>query len=308
METVEYWHAEEFTTDVRATANDLKDELCYDPLALTEGSVSLFHRRMTVDWVRGVSLVTGRATWLPADAARLNLRLGNTWAPPLFNMDTNGLASGNTVYEAALHGLYEIMERHCMYLADDESPRFIDPLSVDDPVLAPLFQSVLRNNECVIRDVTLWPEYPCYQVGIRSPYLISGFGGSGLHTRASVSLSRALTEAAQSRLTTISGSREDIADEEYMYLAKPLETPPLVRDEVRNLEPWISVQDEAGNFSVSEHMREAAMFIHAITGHEPVAAVLRRGPSQAAVVKVLAPGLGVEAQLNRRVPLVGERT
>ena len=44
----------------------------------------------------------------------------------------------------------------------------------------------------------------------------TSFGGSGCHLSKDIALARALTEAAQSRLTLISGSRDDLFPDVYV--------------------------------------------------------------------------------------------
>ena len=59
---------------------------------------------------------------------------------------------------------------------------------------------------------------PVYYCSIKeaNPFgSIQTFGGSGCHLSKEIALSRALTEAAQSRLTFISGSRDDLFPDLY---------------------------------------------------------------------------------------------
>jgi ribosomal protein S12 methylthiotransferase accessory factor len=70
-------------------------------------------------------------------------------------------------------------------------------------------------------DVTSDIDVPCFFCVIddrngRPPHL-GRFGGAGCHPSAAVALCRALTEAAQSRLTFIVGTREDVVPERYAF-------------------------------------------------------------------------------------------
>jgi ribosomal protein S12 methylthiotransferase accessory factor len=49
--------------------------------------------------------------------------------------------------------------------------------------------------------------------------VFGAFGGSGCHTAPAIALLRALTEAVQSRLTFIAGSRDDMYRNEYAQIA-----------------------------------------------------------------------------------------
>jgi ribosomal protein S12 methylthiotransferase accessory factor len=92
-----------------------------------------------------------------------------------------GLAAGNHQLEAVSHALCEVVERDAFAVWDERrvahrTSRRLDLDTVDDPV--------------------------CRR---RLPAAIGG----GCHPDRAVALSRALTEAAQSRLTLIAGSRDD---------------------------------------------------------------------------------------------------
>src|SRR5205823_11060828 len=56
-------------------------------------------------------LHTGAATWVPRQLCELNFCAEERLCPPLFRATSNGLASGNTLAEAVLHGLCEVVER-----------------------------------------------------------------------------------------------------------------------------------------------------------------------------------------------------
>jgi ribosomal protein S12 methylthiotransferase accessory factor len=56
----------------------------------------------------------------------------------------------------------------------------------------------------------------CCSIKETNPFgAIQSFGGSGCHLSKEIALSRALTEAAQSRLTFIAGSRDDLFPDQY---------------------------------------------------------------------------------------------
>jgi ribosomal protein S12 methylthiotransferase accessory factor len=59
-------------------------------------------------------------------------------------------------------------------------------------------------------DVTWEVAVSCIVADLVAPDLPNVWGGWGCHTSPEVALSRALTEAAQSRLTYISGARDDL--------------------------------------------------------------------------------------------------
>ena len=56
----------------------------------------------------------------------------------------------------------------------------------------------------------------CCSITDTNPFgATQSFGGSGCHLSKEIALSRALTEAAQSRLTFIAGSRDDLFPDQY---------------------------------------------------------------------------------------------
>jgi ribosomal protein S12 methylthiotransferase accessory factor len=90
-------------------------------------------------------------------------------------------------------------------------------------VEAPLLRRLLdqfadAGNSVYIWDMTSDIGIPVYYCSIKEadPFgSIQTFAGSGCHLSKEIALSRALTEAAQSRLTFISGSRDDLFPDLY---------------------------------------------------------------------------------------------
>jgi ribosomal protein S12 methylthiotransferase accessory factor len=174
-----------------------------------------FSDRYRIDWVRADELLSGGTVWLPAGAAFF-------CEPSPCRTNTNGLASGNHLLEATLHGLYEVIERDAVAgLVEGErisvarGCRVIDPASVRDPLLAPVIEKIARTEtKTVILELTSGLAVPTYWVLLlnRRPFAdVSTLNaGYGTHLDATVALARALGEAVQSRLTMIHGSREDI--------------------------------------------------------------------------------------------------
>ncbi|SOJ55134.1 hypothetical protein MSIMFB_02623 [Mycobacterium simulans] len=65
-------------------------------------------------------------------------------------------------------------------------------------------------SELHVTRVDAWDGFFCSSVALTSPTIEIPLSGHGLHHDPNVALSRAITEAAQSRLTAISGAREDL--------------------------------------------------------------------------------------------------
>lgn len=174
-----------------------------------------FSDQYRVEWVRADELLSGGSVWVPAGAAFF-------CEPSPCRTNTNGLASGNHLVEATLHGLYEVIERDAVArlvegerISISRGCRVIDPESVHDPKLRVVLEKVARaDTKTVILELTSGLAVPTYWALLlnRRPFadvstLNAGFG---THLDATVALARAVSEAVQSRLTMIHGSREDI--------------------------------------------------------------------------------------------------
>ncbi len=178
-------------------------------------------------WVEGWDLARECRTWVLFDLVSMDLVLSPDH-PPLFPRTSNGLASGNHVLEAISHGLCELIERDALALwhADDsdESAKAtqVDPATVTDPGCRELLARLAAADQGVgIWDVTSDLGIPCYNAMIydRPGVHVTGvFRGSGCHLAPEVALSRALSEAVQSRLTYVAGNRDDMVADDYSEL------------------------------------------------------------------------------------------
>jgi ribosomal protein S12 methylthiotransferase accessory factor len=141
-------------------------------------------------------------------------------------MTSNGLASGNHLLEALCHGLCEVIERDASTLWEMGGPATrartrVDLGTVDDPAC----RSVLARYDRAGVAVAVWettsdvavPAFRCTILD-RDPdpsYSVGASAGMGCHPAREVALLRALTEAAQSRLTSIAGARDDMRRSQY---------------------------------------------------------------------------------------------
>lgn len=138
----------------------------------------------------------------------------------LYGANTNGLASGNTVAEATVHGLAEVMERHVdSYLQLGASTYWVDP-----ETLPPRLRAMVERFESAGLEFHL--RYAPNEFGLAH---FSGFvledsespaamaSGMGFHCNSDIAAVRAISEAAQSRLTTIHGGRDDLVTLHLMF-------------------------------------------------------------------------------------------
>jgi ribosomal protein S12 methylthiotransferase accessory factor len=226
MEAIEHWHADYAQGDFRAAskAELQRQGVAHVPPAELpdyETRVYMTERRV-IEWVRGESLADGAAVLLPACTAYLI-------EPMLMQFSTNGLASGNHRIEATLHALYEVIERDAvsrlksggLSLPRGES-RVVDLDTVPGGPVA-LLRDQLRRAAVelvLIRVESIAPISTFWAVLLdpASPFACSYVNmGHGSHLSPTIAAVRAITEAAQSRLTYIHGSREDLWEESFEF-------------------------------------------------------------------------------------------
>ena len=168
------------------------------------------------EWTAGTNLSTGGRVFVPSSAVYFFRR------PSLFATSTDGLASGNSRAEARLHALYELIERDAMCAMSDrgrlklgERGQVIEPDTVPYPVARLILDRCATQGTRVVLMALPSP----VDVSVIWAIFLSGRSissrtlanpGYGAHVDPEVALTRALTEAAQSRAGKIHGARDDI--------------------------------------------------------------------------------------------------
>nr|QCL09601.1 hypothetical protein pC5.8a_109 [Rhizobium rhizogenes] len=169
-------------------------------------------------WTLGYDIIAERDVWVPADAVLLDDTRANR-----FWQSSDGLASGNTLLEATFHGLLERIERDAEVVSqfgsqEERRRRCIDVHSFYDPILSGLAQRVRDAGfRLQMFDTTSDVGVPCFEA-FMAPVVPSEITlryievthGAGAHPNPVRAAIRAVTEAAQSRITYISGARDDI--------------------------------------------------------------------------------------------------
>ncbi len=158
-------------------------------------------------------LIRDVATALPTEL--LFVSDARPTVPPVFGSNTNGVASGNSLDEATLHGLLEVLERDALSLdqARNASRRVRDD-SLPSHFIEMAAAWRRRGVRLVVRHVPGDTGLPCFKAWLIEPEStdINLCSGSGLHLDREIALTRAICEAAQSRLSTLHGGRDDIVD------------------------------------------------------------------------------------------------
>jgi ribosomal protein S12 methylthiotransferase accessory factor len=295
MESLESFHAEEIgQPTVRATVGALRDRLAYDPYTLALSEPSYLADETQLEWVEATDLWTGVPTWVPRQLCELDISLVERHYVPLFLSSSNGLASGNTVTEALIHGLCEVIERDCLWRCarsrlDPERSVALESVTprLAQRVLERFARAGLRTH---IADLTGPTGLPCFEVWLDHPEAPGLYGGTGCHPSRLTALLRALTEAAQSRATYIAGSRDDITRDAYRHPRSPagaLPRLPLPSESRRRFGDSPSLPTTGARQSLQEIVRR----VRDVTGVSPLAVDLSRPEFGLPVVFVVAPGL-----------------
>jgi ribosomal protein S12 methylthiotransferase accessory factor len=299
MEAAEYFHYEQAGDSCRrASLTTMRREghWAVEPSCLSEYRADCFFTSdYVIDWEPGTELLTGQQAWLAASAVRIR-------TPMLYPFSSNGLASGNHLVEASLHGLYELIERDAVSrLAHNGRVRLdrpqcncIDLDTVNDEPVGELIEKILRAD---IKLVLIWiasciPVHTFWAV-LLDPNAFSYCStvniGYGTHLSMSVAAIRAITEAAQSRLTFIHGAREDLTTGAY----EPNAAHPRLFaffDALEGSTSWRGLTDMSGTTLdhdyhwILKHLSEAGY-------HSIFQITMTRPPVNIPVVRMFVPGL-----------------
>ena len=226
MESLEAYHAENARPpEIVASYREMRRRYAtLNPATLKPGiRWRAYHPQRKFGWIQGTDLSSGEPVFVPH--ARIYMASAPAHADvDIFSADSNGLASGNDLWEAICHGLFETIERDCDWRWQELSlPERHKRLLDNDTIDSPLLRSYL--DRCAdagvvarIWEITSDLGIPAYRCIIRDGEAWRPLGahyGAGCHISKEVAISRALTEAAQSRLTFIAGTRDDIFPSSY---------------------------------------------------------------------------------------------
>jgi ribosomal protein S12 methylthiotransferase accessory factor len=138
-----------------------------------------------------------------------------------FGSNSNGLASGNTLEEATLHGLLEVIERDARsFQSIREDARLVTAASLPSVARGLIAQIEAANLRICVKSLPNEFDVPCFQAAIMDPLARNALllnGGYGAHLSAQIAVVRAITEAVQSRLSWIHGARDDLLQAEESF-------------------------------------------------------------------------------------------
>ncbi len=157
-----------------------------------------------IAWTTGYDLIQGEEVWVPACAVYYPYYPDGDLQ--LFRFHTNGIASGNTIEEAILHAMFEVIERDAWSIAEAFDRTNAD-IIIDDENSVPgkLLKQFEENGVKIhLKDLTSDLGIPTIgassdDIATKDPELLNI--GVGTHLDPMIAATRALTEVAQSRTT-----------------------------------------------------------------------------------------------------------
>ena len=308
MEAVERYSAEVRGDSIvrQGVEEFMSSKEAVHPMDLILPQHSAFHvMRQSVAWVKGWELNGNEEMWVPAGAvfhpylSKMDLAL--------FRTSTNGLACGNNLEEAVLHGLCEVVERNDWSFAEGRR-RITGDIEVPSsgPVKELVERFTSKGIEVHLKDLTTDIGIPTIAAAaddtvLQDPALLNL--GLGTHLSPEVAATKALLELAQSRLTQIHGAREDTV--------AVLNNRKLGYERMKRLNKmWLTPSGVSGSLDDLPHLETEDVFddlqivrakINARGMSRTVVVDLTRKELGIPVVRVIVPGMEVFAIDEDRV-------
>lgn len=233
MESIETYCAEHIVRPVFfASARELaRQHQIVDFERLCRISGSSLSANTRIMWVEGRDIASSEPRMLPFELVHADFTVPRPPGSGHFLLSTNGLASGNSMPEAILHGTCEVIERDAAtlfsldYRLSETSRLDLDSVN-DGDCRATLMKLVNAGLIVAVWDITTdigVAAFRCQIMERTADYhgITIPAEGHGCHPERAVALVRALTEAAQARVTAISGARDDIGPDLYGLAEDP---------------------------------------------------------------------------------------
>ncbi|PRD51763.1 YcaO-like family protein [Phyllobacterium myrsinacearum] len=183
------------------------------------------------EWLEGYDLLRNRTVFVPRELVSLDFTSARKARH--YCQSTDGLASGNCLLEAVIHGLCERVERDATELwrfKRDSAvhAQCVDPAVFPDAGIRWLADRISGAGFLLrLFDIRSDIGLPVFMATInpvsrKGTYLHFDLSaGYGCHLSPRVAAMRAITEAAQTRITNISGARDDFDPSEYAQRLAP---------------------------------------------------------------------------------------
>lgn len=323
MESIESWHGEMIARPVRiGSLHEMgrHEQIC-DVLELSRYADRPLRPDLSICWIEGRRLSDDTPCWVPWESVSTDYTV-----PPgdvgetIFVQSSNGLAGGNHLAEAVSHALTELIERDAVartghQFRKADPARRVRPDTVQAPHLRELLAMIeAANIEVVLFDLSVdtgVPVFGCTIVDREATLrwrVLPHFSGYGCHLSPDIALSRAITEAVQSRVTYIAGSRDDITAEEYRRGGNvdDLDSYRQLARSGTSTVDFAAMRDGAtGCFGLDIAALLAAL--SAVGVDEVIAVDLRHEALGVPVVKLVAPRLAAPGSMIRGRPIINPR-
>jgi YcaO-like protein with predicted kinase domain len=313
IEAIELWHAENI---VRAMVFAAHRDLPGDPAAidverLPRVADSRYSPHLRMLWIEGHDLMSGRNLLVPYEMVHADYRHPMPPGHGCFASSTNGLASGGHLLEAICYAVCEVIERDAISIWYQRGAEFrtrsrIEPSTIDGEAARTLWAAL----DGAGLDVAVWDATSDVEVAAfhclisdRPPWQGHIGLGSGAHPDRREALTRALSEAAQTRLNYITGARDDLSFEEFRPRGR--------QAKARAATALFELGPPSRDFSTVP-TRVAPTFrddldwllqrLASVAVHQVVVVDLTRNASDVSVVRVVIPGLEAPHDDDHYVP------
>lgn len=161
---------------------------------------------LVLEWTDVFEIENNHIRYVPANYVYFPYRPQSEKVKIVLPHDTNGLAAGNTITEAIIHAIYEVVEKDafCIFWNNNDIYQNVDITEFRNKKLCDLVDKLHENRiEFVIKDMTTDIGIPAYValLDCRSKEQPAFVYGSGAHLDPEVAILRALTEAIQLRVS-----------------------------------------------------------------------------------------------------------
>jgi ribosomal protein S12 methylthiotransferase accessory factor len=264
-----------------------------------------------IRWTLGVDLVTGCNIWVPVDAVISPAEEG-----VCRGVETNGLAAGNTITEATLHALCELVERDAVSInrfcevnldmASQRAARILDPNTLPDIARSYVERLVAVDLRVVIEDLTSDLGIPVFGA-LATDFAFAGnqgnatsFIGHGCDLDPTRAVMRALTEAAQAHAIVVLGARDTIEGTRSL----PNRVPRL-RRQLDVIRPRSFVRFQDSSFASGDLWQDTQLIVRRLESagiRRCIVVGLTRTDLGVPVVRVIVPGLEPPYGFSTRRP------
>jgi len=234
MEGFERYSAEKQDIDQEKISisayNEIKNDSVLNPrdLLLPKSFENQNIEMQKLEWIEAEEIISESPILVPANAV-FHPYIPNREIKPsamaMFKGNTNGLASGNVIEEAVLHGIFEVVERDAWSIFEltKRNKKQIDLDTIENETVNELVEKFTSQGiKIKLMDITADLKIPTIVASADDTVLKDAALltlGVGTHLNPEIAAIRALSEVAQSRATQIHGTREDTVRADFMRKA-----------------------------------------------------------------------------------------